>query len=246
MNSSTSRVLVVDDVQANRDLTRAFIERAGYAVDTAGSGAEALGRVSELSYDLVLMDIQMPGMDGLATTRAIRELEGEGRRVPVIALTANVSPDQLESYAQAGIDGHLSKPFRRAQLLALVDEKRKRPGEAVEEAAPIATSTEAFAEARQLLGPACMARALASFRDRLKELQDLKANPAELEHLGRRAHEIIPQAAMFGFAEFAEALADLDDCCKSGRDPSPTLLIARQQAEEARVLVQHHLENVFF
>lgn len=243
--SSTSRVLVVDDVQANRDLTRTFLERAGYDVDTASSGAEALGWMSEQSYDLVLMDVQMPGMDGLATTRAIREGEAGGRRVPVIALTANVSPDQLESYTQAGIDGHLSKPFRRAQLLALVDEWRKRPVEAGEDLGGPVAPPDAFLEARQLLGPAQTERALASFRDRLTELQGLDADEAKRGNLGRRAHELIPQAAMFGFAELADALAELEDRCKSGRDPSAALAITRQKADEARGLVQRHLEKTF-
>lgn len=240
--SNAPRVLVVDDVQANRDLTRAFLEGAGYRVDTAGSGPEALGWVSEQSYDLVLMDVQMPGMDGLAATRAIRNREGVGRRVPVIALTANVSPDQLESYAQAGIDGHLSKPFRRAQLLALVDERRNRPIEAVEELDGPAAPIDAFLEARQLLGAAQTERALVSFRDRLKELESLDADQMERENLRRRAHELIPQAAMFGFADLTDALAELEDHCKNVRDPSATFLIAQKQAEDARILVQRHLE----
>jgi signal transduction histidine kinase/CheY-like chemotaxis protein len=114
------RVLVVDDVAANRLVARVLLEGAGHRVDLAADGAEAIDAVQRESFDLVLMDVQMPGMDGLEATRRIRALEAACRRVPIIALTADALREQIEECLAAGMDGHLAKPLDRAALLAAV------------------------------------------------------------------------------------------------------------------------------
>ena len=114
------RVLVVDDVTANRLVARVLLEGAGHFVEQAVDGAGAIEAVRKGNVDLVLMDVQMPGMDGLEATRRIRALEGSGRHVPIIALTADALRDQIEQCLAAGMDGHLAKPLDRAALLAAV------------------------------------------------------------------------------------------------------------------------------
>jgi signal transduction histidine kinase/ActR/RegA family two-component response regulator len=121
------RVLVVDDVTPNRLVARVLLERAGHAVELAADGAEAVAALRRGGFDLVLMDVHMPGMDGLEATRRIRALEGAGRRVPIIALTADALGDQIEQCLAAGMDGHLTKPLDRAALLALVDRAEAAP-----------------------------------------------------------------------------------------------------------------------
>jgi CheY-like chemotaxis protein len=115
------RVLVVDDVAPNRMVARALLEGAGHAVEAVADGADAVEAVRHGAFDLVLMDVHMPGMDGLETTRRIRALEGPERQVRIIALTADALRDRVEACLAAGMDGHLAKPLDRATLLTLVD-----------------------------------------------------------------------------------------------------------------------------
>jgi CheY-like chemotaxis protein len=83
-----------------------------------GDGAEALAQVQAAAYDVVLMDIQMPGMDGEAATRAIRALPGPLGRIPIVAMTANVMPEQRSSYLAAGMDAVVAKPVDAQALQA--------------------------------------------------------------------------------------------------------------------------------
>ena len=105
-------MLVVDDDPINQVVATAQLEELGHEVTVVGGGLEALERLHDATFDLVLMDCQMPDLDGFETTRALREREGEGRRTPVIALTANASIDISRRCAAAGMDGHLGKPTR--------------------------------------------------------------------------------------------------------------------------------------
>ena len=112
---------MVEDVEVNQDIARAVLERAGHRVHIVGDGADAVAAVQQQPFDLVLMDIQMPGMDGLTATRLIRELAGPVHDIPVVAMTANVLPAQIIELRAAGMDDHVGKPFKRQELYATVD-----------------------------------------------------------------------------------------------------------------------------
>ncbi|WP_375463694.1 ATP-binding protein [uncultured Methylobacterium sp.] len=116
-----TRILLVEDVAINQEIACAMIERAGHAVDVAADGAEAVAAVQARAYDLVLMDVQMPGMDGLTATRRIRALAHPARAVAIVAMTANVLPTEVERFRAAGMDDHIGKPFKRAELYAIID-----------------------------------------------------------------------------------------------------------------------------
>jgi CheY-like chemotaxis protein len=87
----------------------------------ASGGAEAVAAAARGGLDVILMDIHMPGMDGVEATRRIREAEGRGPRARIYAVTADTAPEQLERCRAAGMDGHLLKPIDRQALLALVE-----------------------------------------------------------------------------------------------------------------------------
>jgi len=116
----SARVLVVDDVAANRELVRAMLEAVGHCVEEACDGAEAVEASGRARYDLVLMDMQMPRMDGLAATRAIRSDCPHNRTTPILALSANVLCSQVAACFEAGMDDHLAKPIAMVELLEKV------------------------------------------------------------------------------------------------------------------------------
>ena len=115
-------VLVVEDNEVNRMIARQVLLSLGVEVLEASDGAEALDVLQDQSVDLVLMDCQMPVMDGYVATRAIREREARqgGRRLPIVALTADAFDDDAIRTREAGMDGHLGKPYTRGQLRTLL------------------------------------------------------------------------------------------------------------------------------
>lgn len=117
----TRNVLLVEDNPANQKVTLLFLARFGFNADLAQNGAEAVEAFAKKNYDLILMDCQMPGMDGFAATREIRSRESQGKRTPIVALTANALDEEREKCFEAGMDDHLAKPFRKADLNRLLD-----------------------------------------------------------------------------------------------------------------------------
>ncbi len=115
------RMLLVEDVAVNRELILTLLRSFDVEIQTAENGSEAVEAMAAGTYDLVLMDVQMPVMDGLTATRAIRALPDAGARAtPIIAMTANVLPDQVEKCLAAGMDDHLGKPINPGALLAVL------------------------------------------------------------------------------------------------------------------------------
>jgi CheY-like chemotaxis protein len=111
-----ARILVVDDVDLNLEIVEAYLSQGGFGVDTAAGAREAIRMLLVETYDLVLMDIQMPEMDGVAATRCIRSMADWRKYIPIIAMTGNVLPEQLQGFLEAGMDGHISKPIELAAL----------------------------------------------------------------------------------------------------------------------------------
>ncbi len=114
--SPLPRVLIVDDHAVNRDLLRLMLQAAGCETEEAADGAEAVQAVASGVYDLVLMDVRMPGMDGLAATRAIRRLPAPACDAPILAVTADAMPDDVTRCLAAGMDAHLAKPVTQTKL----------------------------------------------------------------------------------------------------------------------------------
>ncbi|HEV8114818.1 MAG TPA: response regulator [Acidimicrobiales bacterium] len=109
-------VLVVDDNPTNQMVATAMLAKLGYVSEVVSDGRQAVVAVARTRYAVVLMDCQMPVMDGYQATHAIRAGEGEGARVPIIARTANALAEDRDRCVASGMDDHLAKPITRASL----------------------------------------------------------------------------------------------------------------------------------
>jgi signal transduction histidine kinase/CheY-like chemotaxis protein len=138
-------ILIVDDNATNRVVAQALCEMFGCTSETAEDGVEALEAVQERRFDLVLMDIKMPRMDGVQATRAIRALDGPASALPIVALTANADPDDARKYLEIGMAAVVEKPIKPERL-------RMAMNLALEQAA---------ATARAATGPAAASRSVA-------------------------------------------------------------------------------------
>ena len=114
-------ILLAEDNLVNQKLAVALLKKQGHQVTVAVNGAEAVKMSAAQPFDLILMDLQMPVLDGLAATKAIRQREAEGGKyLPIVAMTANVMAGDRERCLAAGMDGYVSKPIRLDELLAAV------------------------------------------------------------------------------------------------------------------------------
>jgi len=190
------RILVADDVDLNRDLVTAVLTPLGHRVDEATDGAEAIEAVKAANYDLVLMDIQMPGMDGLAATRAIRAMPGFSD-LPIVAMTAQGLTAQCEACREAGMDDYLAKPITPTALVAMLD---KWTGGSHQ------TKDHRQAEVPADLGDEFLARCARDLA-RVKLLLTAKS-PEALDELRKVAHDIAGMSAMAGYPRLS---ADADE-----------------------------------
>ena len=116
------RILLAEDNIVNQKVALRILERFGYRVDAVADGREVLKALQMAPYDLILMDVQMPELDGFGATRAIRELErGAGRRIPIIAMTAHAMKGDRERCLEAGMDGYVAKPVQPRELVAAIE-----------------------------------------------------------------------------------------------------------------------------
>jgi len=233
-------VLVVDDVLANRQIARAMLESAGHRVTLVEDGSGALLALKRVSFDAVLMDLQMPGMDGFETTRRIRALPAPASRVPVIALTAAALPEQVEAVRRAGMDAHLPKPLDRRMLLDVIGSLQRRIPDA--QAAPVPEEigkplldASALDMLERELGHAAHG-ILAEFVGELRRALALLAHASTSEktdagHVQHAAHRIVGSARTLGAMRLADEAEALEKAARAG-DASPDL--------QARVVAAAH------
>jgi len=207
------RVLAVDDVEANLELLDILLSRAGHAVVCATSGYAAIELLErDAGFDLVLMDVQMPDMDGLAATRLIRKMANEAQRIPVVALTANVLSDQIEACRAAGMDDHLGKPIKVEELQNLLSRVAGLVDRYPTPASDDLVTQDPLAELK--------ARYRAQMDTFEGEFARLGALPPDsrADAMAAYSHSIAGTAGSFGFTAVSDAAFDLEAAAKRCRD----------------------------
>ena len=194
-------ILVVDDVDLNRELVTALLAPLGHTVHQAADGAEAVTAVASTDYDLVLMDVQMPGMDGLTATQAIRAVD-RFAELPIVAMTAQALPSQIATCHEAGMNDYLAKPVTPAALVAAID-KWAGGSRSTRKAAPEAD--QSMTELRDEFVAQCT-KDLARIKSLLAS-----GSPGAREELKRLVHRVAGTAGMLGLANVSVYASELDE-----------------------------------
>jgi signal transduction histidine kinase/DNA-binding response OmpR family regulator len=211
------RILLAEDNATNRKLALYFLQRLGYNADSAANGREALAALQQQAYDLLLLDVHMPEMDGLETARRIVAEWPAERHPRMVAMTASAMPGDRERCLEAGMDDYLSKPLRLPALVAVLERTNsivaQPAGESVTNGL---VPPDALARMLTDLGgdTAFLQQLLGDFRaDATELLAELQSN--DCERVQRAAHTLKAHAAEFGAVQVAEACRKLEQACRN-------------------------------
>jgi CheY-like chemotaxis protein/HPt (histidine-containing phosphotransfer) domain-containing protein len=244
------RILLVEDLPINQELACIVLRRAGHQVDIANDGIEAVEAATNNSYDLILMDIQMPRMDGVTATKIIRQLDGPAGRTPIIAMTANSLPEQVRAYRQAGMDDHVAKPFRQDDLHEAIRRAitPATTGENLATAEDNVSSTSQSFPDNGCADPAIFDASVLAGVQRLvpiervyEYLEDLdqahmaliggECNQASMQI---QAHKIVSNAGMLGLTRMSECAKEMETASRTGVGVAAALKQCRKAAGDIR------------
>jgi PAS domain S-box-containing protein len=223
----SGRVLLVEDNPINQRVARRFLERLGCEVQVVGDGAQAIEAFQRGTYGFILMDMQMPVMDGIEATRGIRELEAGRARTPIVALTANAMMGTLERCLEAGMDDYLTKPLDISRLQDVLDRfmgnKSDRESN-LEAGAPRVATADVSVRARlmEIAGDDAefIAELIGAFiaggEETLAELQAAIAS-GDQDAIGRAAHKLKGASSNLHVDGLAALTLEIESRAKSGR-----------------------------
>jgi CheY-like chemotaxis protein/HPt (histidine-containing phosphotransfer) domain-containing protein len=248
---SRARILVAEDNQVNQKVAVKMLERLGYRADVAANGLEAVEALSRIPYSAVLMDVQMPEMDGNKATEEIRRREGSKRHTPIIAVTANAMQGDREKALEAGMDDYVSKPIKPEELDAVLERWIPKTDEGTYSSKGVAgTGVGDEGDTTEPLDQSVLAslREMGDqgFLDELYELF-LEDVPAQLEALRenieggdalsveRVAHTLKGSCGNIGATRMATICTGLEEATRSGDLDRASALAARLEAELGRV-----------
>jgi PAS domain S-box-containing protein len=239
------RVLVADDEAMNRTIASGFLRLAGHDVICVDDGTAAVEAAATEDFDVILMDVRMPRMDGLEATRLIRALPAPRGDVRVVAVTAHAFAQQIEMCRQAGMDGHVSKPFRQPVLLAALENVTLTPNDTESAAMPPTAEAEpelpvldraAFEDIAEYLPAADLEEHLQVLITHCEGLLCGLRRPGMLSQAGELAeiaHKLTGGGGTFGFLYVATAARQFEQAAESGAADTPVLADLLSAAIEA-------------
>src|SRR6266566_3655827 len=212
------RILLAEDNPVNQQVATAMLLKRGHKVDVVSNGREAVDAVTRERYDVVLMDIQMPEMDGFEATAKIRGLP-QGRTLPIIALTAHALSGERERCLERGMSGYVAKPFKAHDLFAAVEGRGTQPADSSVAPSP-AVDLAAFRRSMEEAGAGeavdgILETFVATMPQRLDALA-AAARGAEAEPLQRAAHAFKSAAGTIGAGRLATLLEDMERAAQDG------------------------------
>ncbi|HEU5476385.1 MAG TPA: GAF domain-containing protein [Gaiellaceae bacterium] len=233
---SALRILLAEDNAMNQKVALRLLERLGYRADVATNGLEAIEALERQPYDVVLMDVQMPELDGLDATRRICEQWPPESRPHIIAMTANALPEDREACFAAGMNDYVAKPIRAEELVAAL--KRARPlgnGDGGPDAVDyISLDDSALKNLRDLGGDEFLAEVIDAFlADAPQLIATLRRSLQEqgTEELRRAAHTLKSNGGTLGAEGFAELCRTLEQRAKAGELDGASELVERIEQE---------------
>jgi len=238
MAKASARILVADDVYMNQILVEALLKTAGHEVTLVANGAAAVEAVQARDYDLVLMDMEMPVMDGIAATQAIRRLGERVRDIPIVALTANAMAEEIARCRAAGMNDHIAKPIDREILLATVAKWSGQATLAAETARrglsePVLDET-ILRELEDRLGKPQLLAFAELFRDQIGKAVRAMTSTADRELLAREAHDLVSLAGNLGCSELMTRVHSLVSALRNHEtDVEPLVAEVTGAAERA-------------
>lgn len=208
-------ILLVEDNEINRFVARRLLESLGHSVTEAENGRLGVDAADARAYDVILMDVSMPVMDGVTATRTIRQGDGRSAKVPIVGLTAHVLNEELNRFREAGMNDCLNKPIDRDRLGAVLARYAK----------PVRTTAETdqavIDDLRQMLGDTKFAASASKFIDEVDTglaeiaLMNGNAGPEVQAHI----HRLAGSAGTFGAKALRKRLAEMETACKEA-DPT--------------------------
>ncbi|OLC71984.1 MAG: hypothetical protein AUH78_17055 [Gemmatimonadetes bacterium 13_1_40CM_4_69_8] len=236
----TLRILLAEDNPVNQQVATAMLLKRGHQVDVVSNGREAVDAVGARKYDVVLMDIQMPEMDGFAATEAIRALP-EGRTLPIIALTAHALSGERERCLERGMTGYLAKPFKAHDLFGAVEGRTAATAHAAAAPTPPVDLAAFRRTMREAGAEEAVDGILATFAttlpQRLEALADATRS-GEAEPIQRAAHAFKSAAATIGAHRLAQLLEQMEASARSG-DVARAQSALQDVSSEALTVLDH-------
>lgn len=225
---------MVEDNEINRAVARDMLEAGGHHVTEAGDGQQGVAMAQTRRFDLILMDISMPVMDGRTATRAIRQGHGPSAQSPIVALTANAMQEEQDNFMTDGMSAILMKPLSRAALALVLSAQQ---GHAPPSATP-AIDQDHNAEMRDILGQAGYARQAERFAREVTNMlaEFAAAGVDDLSALADQSHKIIGSASVFGAVALQEHLKQIETAAKAGDREKAAALISGLDAVWIRTL----------
>ena len=242
-------ILLAEDNPINQEVAELALEAAGFRVHPVFNGLEAVKSVKQQTYDAIVMDIQMPTMDGLTATRMIRSLPSPKGSIPVVAMTANVLPSHREAAAAAGMDGFVEKPITPERLVSTIraaiqreSDLRSMPEQ--ERARPDIIDLGVLNQLKDTFGPALrrVQATLAADAPQRVERMVAAAPVSDFETIRREAHSLKSSTGTFGLVRLATLAREIEHACTHGRTEeavSSLWLLAEHLQPDLHLLDQH-------